>query len=416
MKISILSPYDLANNYGQQLQAFALQKFLRDIGHDAFLIRYDFSKGTKRSPFAVRLLKALNPVLLCNYLKTKNQKRKLRKDAAVHPRHFEEFREKNFFFGEKTYFSFAELESNPPDADIFIVGSDQVWNFGSARPWQTRNAMRLFFLDFAESGKKRISYAASWGRRNIPQCQIKEIAPMLQKFDFVSVREKNGIALCRQCGFQKAKWVCDPTLLLDADVYRNIYRESRSRFSMPKKPYLLMYLIDTDRTKFDKRAVYNFAKDKGLVVAYVSGNSLFDSYPKIYATIPQWLCLVDNAEYVVTNSFHGCVFSILFHRKFGVIKNKRGKEGQNTRLESLFEMTNCGDRCISEKNFSVLEKEYETEKDFALKIESKKFLSDAIELCADYKKSGNVYGGGYKCIAFSSLYFRQTSSSLQGAA
>ena len=375
MKIGILTFWWSEDNYGQQLQAYALQRYLRDAGHDAFLIRYNHENDLGRTNFFVRLLKALNPVILFRYFAQKKRIADSKNENELHSRHFCEFRKKYFKFSDKAYSSFEELKLNPPEADVYIVGSDQVWNFGNGNLRIIKNLIHSYFLDFGKTKTKRISYAASWGRNNFFGNEKGEIQNLLKNFDSISVREKNGINLCEQIGCNDVKWVCDPTLLLNAHVYRNIYKEEK--IQPPSNKYILFYYLENGGN-FDKKAVWNFAREKNLEVQYVTGNACIDNFDKIFATVPEWLCLVDNAEYVITNSFHCCVFSILFEKKFAAIKLDGLNSGMNSRLESLFEMTGCSERYITDNDFKILDESYSVNKDFALKKESEEFLKIAL--------------------------------------
>uniref|UniRef100_UPI0026114D82 polysaccharide pyruvyl transferase family protein n=1 Tax=uncultured Treponema sp. TaxID=162155 RepID=UPI0026114D82 len=129
LKVGILTFWWSNDNYGQLLQCYALQKYLRDAGHDAFLIRYNSQNDFTRSPVFIRLLKALNPILLFKYLNYRVNSRKSIVEAKLHDRHFEDFRNKYIVQSEKIYSSYSELKENPPEADVYIAGSDQVWNF-----------------------------------------------------------------------------------------------------------------------------------------------------------------------------------------------------------------------------------------------------------------------------------------------
>lgn len=375
MKIGIMTFWWSQDNYGQILQCYALQKYLRDAGHEPFLIRYDPGTDYAPTPLYRKLLKALNPVRLAGYLSFKRRRRLAAKEYAVHDRQFGAFRDRYLKQSERIYRSYGELKENPPEADCYIVGSDQVWNFYTAKLSRCRNLVHAYFLDFGKPEAKRISYAASWGKDFIPDDFAEEIKPLLERFDFVSVREKTGIGVCRRCGCETARWVCDPTLLLDAGTYRSLYRENNA--AAPRKPYLLFYYLDNGGT-FDRDSVFRFAEAKGLDVVYVGGNMNFDRYEKTYASIPQWLCLVDNAGYVVTNSFHACVFSILFGKRFGAVRIDGIGAGMNSRLGSLFEMTGCGERYVTENDFSVLDTECRVDTDFALRRDSRNFLDKVL--------------------------------------
>lgn len=356
MRIGILTFWWSKDNYGQLLQCYALQKFLRDAGHDAFLIRYDPRNDYVRTPLFIRCLKALNPILLCRYIRHKIDARKLREEARLHDRHFDDFRFKYIVQSEIFYSSYEQLKESPPDADCYVVGSDQVWNFSFYRnAAQCKDIIHAYFLDFGKPETKRMSYAASWSVDVLSEDLQNEIAPLLEKFSYVSVREEKGIELCAQCRRNDAEWVYDPTLLLGAEIYRNIYKENQIR--KPKNKYLLLYMLNNE-FDFDVSTVYSFAEEKKLDVVYVTGNGVIDQRKKFFATIPEWLYLVDNAEYVITNSFHCGVFSVIFHKRFGVVALSGKDAGMNARHESLFEMTRTGDRFLK-NDFDVLDNTYE---------------------------------------------------------
>ena len=354
MKIGIITFWWSEDNYGQILQCYALQKYLRDAGHDAYLIRYDPRNDYNKTPFLVRSLKALNPVKLYNYIWNKVRVYRASKEQKIYPRYFSEFRKRYLVQSEKIYTSYNQLKIDPPTADMYIVGSDQVWNFYTSKLQNVINIVHAYFLDFGGKNIKRVSYAASWGKIFIEESFRKEIQPLLERFDYVSVREKSGIAICEDCHAQ-ADWVPDPVFLLNTEAYRSLYMENS--FDKPQKKYLFLYLLANpcDCSVVD---IKRWAQHKGLDVIYVSGNNNIDEHKKVYATIPQWLYLIDNAEYVITNSFHCCVFSILFHKRFAAVPVKSTLSGMNLRLDSLWELLDVSPRLFVNNNFPVLDIEY----------------------------------------------------------
>lgn len=352
MKIGIMTFWGTKDNYGQVLQCYALQQYLKSLGHEPYLIRYRRELDYIKDSVLRRFIKVFNPQKLYSYLHMR-KRQKLANDVAVSPdRGFDAFYEKYIDLSEQEYFSFKELKENPPKADCYIVGSDQVWNFFGLPAYRCINQINAMFLNFGDSNVKRVAYAASWGQITISNEYKNEIIPLLSKFNFVSVREKQGVQLCKQCEYNDAKWLCDPTLLLTADDYRKLYN-SGGKIDKPKNPYLLFYYLDNGGN-FKKKSVFDFAKFNNLDVVYITANMTFDKFQKKYATIYEWLSLIDGAEYVVTNSFHCCVFSIIFNKKFGAIKLKGQGLAMNSRLSSLFELCNIKDRYIYEDDFSVL--------------------------------------------------------------
>lgn len=388
MKIGILTLWLGVDNYGQQLQIYALQKYLRNNGHDAYLIRYAYqtdilytSEKNKLSKKVLRLLKIFNPIKLKTYIANKILLSKVSRINKENSRGFEEFRKKYVHVSEEYYKTYDEIKINPPEADAYIVGSDQVWNPAclNSNLEVGRNLMNTFFFNFGKKDMLRIGYAASWGITELPDDWKQAISPLIVKFNFIGVREKSGIKVCEDCGYKAtefhgpAQWVCDPTLLLTAEQWRCWYKqeyeennsEEKNKYDKnTDKPYILFYYLNNG-SNFNIKALYDFAKERNLEVKYVSGNSNIDKYKKIYPTNDEWLKLIDEAEYVVTDSFHGSVFSILFNKQFATMELKGKNCGMNERLNSLFELSHISPRfikdCDTDPDFSILDCTYNAE-------------------------------------------------------
>lgn len=351
MKIGIVTYWKSTDNYGEQLQNYALQEYLKGLGHEPFLIRYDYMAdtiyGTK--PLPVRLLRACNPKRLAGYFKSRRNNRMYLKDCLEHPRGFEEFREKHLSMS-RVYSSIDDLRNDPPEAELYISGSDQVWNTFGGKFSEMRNRLSAFFLDFGKEDVKRISYAASWGRTDIPEDESGLIRPLLANFDAVSVREETGIDVCSRLGREDAVLSPDPVLLHDAETYRKLYRSESTR--RPDGKYLFFYYLNPDGS-FDSKAVFEWAKANELKVIYVT-NDWHDDHDRSFPGVTEWLELIDNAEYVVTNSFHCSLISLLFGKKFGVIRRTGIFKGMNSRMDTLF--ANCGiePRYIDGRDLKIL--------------------------------------------------------------
>ena len=353
MKIGILTFWWSNNNYGQLLQCYALQKYLRDLGCEPFLIRYNYNSDLRRHFGIKRFFKLFNPYLVIRFILHKIDKQK-KANIREPEREFEQFRQRFLCQSDKMYENFEDLNINPPHADAYIVGSDQVWNYNYIDALHSV-PYRAYFLDFGKENVKRFAYAASWGVTELPIKIKNTLKPLLARFDYIGVREQSGKKLCSQCGRYDAEWVCDPTLLLTAGCYRKLYNESTIR--KPEKKFILLYMLN-NIFDFDIQNVYDYAAKKNLEVVYVTGNGVVDNRSKFFATIPEWLWLVDNADYVITNSFHCSVFSTIFHKQFGVVPLCGKQLGMNARFESLFELRGTGNRFILNYDFSVLDKEF----------------------------------------------------------
>ncbi|WP_373278759.1 polysaccharide pyruvyl transferase family protein [Bacteroides gallinarum] len=239
----------------------------------------------------------------------------------VHERKFTDFLSENILYTEQIY-STKELMQNPPVADCYITGSDQVWGALNPNP--------IFFLQFGSEETKRISFAASFGDGNsfLKDIYISKITPYLKKFDMVTVREYKALEICKKAGINGAMLFPDPTLLIDMSNYNRLLSSNPCT-----DKYCLVYMLEEEqKTKMSMDDIAAFVKGIGIKMIYVASQGRFDKYAKKYPTIPQFLSYIKNADFVITNSFHGTVFSIMYHRRFAVIPKKNGN---NTRIETL---------------------------------------------------------------------------------
>lgn len=352
MKIGIMTLWNTEHNYGAILQCYALQEYLRKKGHDPFLIKY---KDTPSHFFDCR---HITPQKILRYIKRlMNRKRLLA--IQDEPRFFQEFRDQYLGQTQREYIGYEELKENAPDADMYIVGSDQVWNFYNIPLRICRGRIHSFFLDFGKREAYRLAYAASWDEKYVTSEQIEEIKGLIHNFHYVSVREKSGLELCHKCGLKDAEWAVDPTLLLSDMDYRNLYRDEKNRIRKIEGKYLMIYRVMVRKQNMNINGIRRFAREKGLSVIYVSEDKTDDPYEKYYPTIAEWLYLMDNAEYVVTNSFHGTVFSLLFHKQYVTVPLTGYEEGINLRMKALWEMFHTPERFLKNGDFSLLDIPYQ---------------------------------------------------------
>lgn len=336
MRIGVMTFWWSEDNYGQLLQCYALQKYLRDLGHDAYVIR--FRLPDTQWNWKQKLIKyGLHPWRVLDGIRQMRARAKGCVENKLAGRDFDGFRKRHIRFSDKVYGSLDELRANPPEADLYIVGSDQVWN--NCGGTLTEDSVRAYFLDFGSLGTKRVSYAASWGRTSVDHGEVRRLSPLLKRFQAISVRERSGVKICECCGVT-ASWVCDPTLLLN----RENYLEIAEMPSTQQRDYVFAYVLAND-CEFSYKKLSEWTRRQNLDLVYVKGNSgqivHFDDADAVVSrlTIPQWLGFLAKAKFVVTNSFHCCLFSIVFGCKFGVIPLKGGFAGSNNRIADLCVLT-----------------------------------------------------------------------------
>lgn len=356
MRVGILTYWTSTDNYGQILQCFALENFLRQQGHEAFLIRYSpvFQKDNivvriKRNLSLKKILSRLSGQSGQGHKADRHERELFEKNAMLNKeRKFDEFREKHIIASEECFHSLKELKKHPPVAEAYICGSDQVWNNSLLK-----SETGAWFLNFGDKYTKRISYAASIGR-NLKDEELKAFRKYLRKFDAISVREKSSELLCKRVGISNAVVTLDPTLLLPANVYRGLEQKPKEDVS---KPYLFMYVLNVE----DKEEIYwnkikDYQAESGLDIktvcssGYVQARELIDGHSNLQATVPEWLYYIDNSKCVITTSFHGVVFCIKMHKPFlAILLTNRFSKG-NDRIVSLLNSVGLPDRVLDPKN------------------------------------------------------------------
>lgn len=312
MNIGIVTQ-PLLNNYGGILQNFALQKVLQSSKNKVYTIDVVYQVSF------FRFLLSKFKTLFFHFLGKKHNTIK-RIDRLNQFKQFVEEKIKK----TDTQQAFRKKCLLQKKIDVVIVGSDQVW-----RP-KYNYSIEDMYLKFAEGHPiKRIAYAASFGVDDweyTPK-QTSECSRLAKKFDAISVREESGVKLCKECLGVDATWVLDPTLLLTKEDYLPICEE----VPVCNEKYLAVYVLDDNE---EVTATYEKeATTRGLVIKKFHADS------KSTLTVPEWLAMFRDASYVVTDSFHGTVFSIIFGKEFKCIYNKgRGA----ARFESLINLYNSG--------------------------------------------------------------------------
>lgn len=330
MRIGILS-LPLHTNYGGILQAYALQTVLERMGHKVVVID---TPNVKFAPSLFTLAKRLVKRLL-GYRVGVFSEWKHNRVYPIISQHTQPFVDK--YIHRRVVNSPEELRAN--EFDAIIVGSDQVW-----RP-KYYGKIENAYLAFAKDWHiKRIAYAASFGTDDweyTPE-QTKTCGELLRMFDAVSVREASGVQLCKEHFGVEALHVLDPTMLLDKEDYIHLIEAAGTPKS---KGTLLNYILDDSP---EKRALIEWvARENNLVPFRVNSRVEDHAAPleeRIQPPVELWLRGFYDAEFVVTDSFHACVFSILFGKPFVVVGNK---ERGMARFESLLKMFGLEDRLVS---------------------------------------------------------------------
>jgi len=317
MKISVNSTFSYIKfnlNYGSALQCFALQKYLRERGHNVTLLR-DYRA---------------NPVYIINRLKNvryfKLFCRKVKAQIQL-----QKFIKKYIRLSERGYLSYRSLVKNCPDADCHIVGSDQIWH----------DAKNFRYLTYVPEGKIKLSYAASFGKAMIPEEAENIIKPYLKSFKKITVREASGVKIINKIGY-KAIQVIDPTLLLDWEEYP--LRENG------KYDYIYCYFLNlTQINDIPYNAIKKIAEEDGKQVFITAplNYSMFRGERLEFPAVEEWLGFYKNASYIFTNTYHGLLFCIIFRKQFLFFTQKDWSASENERFYSILKLLSLTDRMVN---------------------------------------------------------------------
>jgi hypothetical protein len=340
MKIAILT-FHRANNFGAMLQAYSLVMKCRELGADAELLDW-------RNPFFEKIYHKAwrmhrNPIPaikhLIWYLKDEVRTRKM----------FASFRDE--IPKSKCISDRKMLDAEQSSYDIFIAGSDQIWN-PKVMSANLKRFDKTFFLDFVKSkDAKKYAYAASFGDDpNFDDSLQQEFTDAWESFDKITTREEGGADYISMRIGKPIDTVVDPVFLHDEHYWRRI--GSRANIEIGGK-FILLYNLR--RSTQLSQTAHNVAKEKGLMVAdlLIPAQCGKSSYPKTDAGPLEFLKYIDKAEYVFTGSFHAAAFSIIFGKKLYVQLFKKGSKA-NSRMENLFSLCDLSGTKVSEDSNSVI--------------------------------------------------------------
>lgn len=365
-KIGIIT-FHSAHNYGAMLQVYALQETLLQFGHQVEIVDYRdkkimsgykfFKLDHKNVYTLVKSFIASFVFLIPNYIRSKR---------------FNNFLKEHLNTTRKKYKSEEDLKNNPPEENIYIVGSDQVWNTAL-----TGSLKDVYTLNFGRDNIKRISYAASIGKSQIPDELKNEYKEKLSNIDVISVREEQAKEILKDLIDKNIEVVLDPTLLLERKKWISLIDKENKE----KEKYIFIYGIG-ERDRLYKIANYISDKTNLKLIHFDKGNKGYKNVLRsAYSDGPiEFLKLIKNAEYVIAQSFHGTVFSIIFRKKFFVIPDKT----TSSRVVNLLKKLGLEDRIIN--NIEDI-KEYNIDIDYEnveskLKFEREKsleFLKNSID-------------------------------------
>lgn len=326
--IGILT-FQNTTNYGAILQTYALQTKINQLGYENQVINYCCTKiQENEDPIKLFKQKSLRGIIRYFVLHKAQLRRKVK---------FDDFYNRYIISSKDIYYKNNIVQSNKV-FDKYIVGSDQVWNM------ELSGHDFTFFLDFVDDKKKKHTYAASFGYRQIP-CDIEKHRELLSKFSTLNIREEEGLEIIQQLTGIKGNLVLDPTLLLKMDDWNKL---CKSR--IVEEDYILVYLIERTNSNFS--FIKKFAKEHKCKIIYLQ--YYIKTEPGMInirdASPEEFLNYVKFAKCIFTGSFHGLCFSLIYNKE--VFYTLAQGTGRNSRIENLVRLAGLESRLLAEGSLS----------------------------------------------------------------
>ena len=333
MKIATITCHDVYN-YGASLQAYALQKYMESKGHEYQIIDYKPTYDSQSYKLWSVTNPAYNkPIVKQLYLLTKLPRRIF---SLKRKRLFDNFREKYLHITPSRYISADDIAVNCPIADVYIAGSDQIWNtfFKNGRD-------KAFYLDFVKGKGRRISYAASFATDKIYNNAEKNVAQWLQNFDAISVRESSALDLLSDLGRKDGVHVCDPVFLLNREEWEHLALDS-DKSQKHKESYIFLYDCEKSAKLRDIALRLKVMTGNRIVSVSSTKGKYADKDYSLSGPL-EFLKLIRNSSFVVANSFHALSFAIIFQKPFFIVNRT---DGINTRMRDFLRLLSLEERLI----------------------------------------------------------------------
>lgn len=379
-KVAVISSYYQNWNMGGLLQAFALNRAIRDLGYDAEHVRLCYAEPAASGS---ALQKRVRTVLTRHRLSSELIERfyTFRQHESKNRKRFREFHDHAIHGSVKCCDAITAGTLNSR-YDIFVTGSDQIWN---PEFWSDR-LLGVFGLLFTEPGKRTLSYAASIGSEKAVAGKEDVFRAILKRLDSVSVREAAAQACLQPLTDKSVRVVADPTLLLKREDW-----QKETAVPQTSEPYLFAYFLEEEmkhtaqlHAAADQLAlpVYCISTEKGQYVRPERDHQICDAGPR------EFLSYIRHADMIVTNSFHGMVFSVVFQKPFWVVKRYRDsdKASANNRITDFLQMLGLEGRLLEDGDIPDAERlrrpiDYDrvSQRLADLRADSLSWLQDALE-------------------------------------
>ncbi|MPL94965.1 hypothetical protein SDC9_41128 [bioreactor metagenome] len=372
MKIGIITRHHMYH-HGAILQAYSLQNILENMGYVVEMIDFRHVSYERANwviafqPFS--LIRTVSFTHFLKYSLTRIGWGCLNIDRHIlRGTYYQIFIKKWMHYSPKTYHTHEELVESPPIYDVYITGSDQIWKINR----ELGGLDRSFFLDFAPANSLRIAYAASFGRQKLTEPYPEIMQELLKNIDYISIREKSSIPFIQSLTNKDVRHVLDPALLQDSSAWDIVAKNP-----IVTGDYLFVYSVTWDKNLAD--FARKVTKVTGLRMVCVGPDYSGIGIRNAVAGPEEFIGYVKNATLIVTDSFHGTVFSLLYRKLFYTYP----PTGEETRIIDLLELVHLENRIISSASDNIsLEASIPYDDVHQIlaekRIESFQFLKDAL--------------------------------------
>ncbi len=361
LKVKMLTFHN-AENYGATLQAYALKEMLKKLGTSPSFVNYE--NEAILEDYKLIRKNSLKSFFSSLWFLPRNLKRK---------RSFKSFSDIYLDTNNKKYKNISQIEQDIEEGDVFVAGSDQIWNSDL-----TDGLSDIYTLNLkTDKNIKRVIYGASLGNEELLQINALDFKTKTEKLDYISVREQSIIKPLENICGKKVEQVIDPTLLLNKAEWDTLIANNTT-VNLRGEKYILVYtLFESDQVT--KIANY-ISKNTGLKIVHFRKYNVYDTeYMNLYSKGPiDFVNAFKNAEYIITNSFHGTVFSIIYEKKFYSVMPKE----RAGRIKDLLDALNLGARIADNiENIDLDEKldyTFTKEKIDEMRVQSIEYLKKGV--------------------------------------
>lgn len=390
--IGLCLAFETQNNYGTQLQAYATVKVIQEMGYDVRIIVYHKKYDIKS--LILNLKNLFHDNALLGLMKSIKKRIQLRGNSEfainykIRKKTIDEFKKKYFFNLVDTYEGYESLKLGSWNYNAIVTGSDQVW-LPSGFP------SKFYTMMFVPDIIPKMSYASSFGVSTIPVYHQKEAEEFLKRLEYISVRELKGKELVFLHAGREAEVVVDPTMLIDVKKWIELCEP------VSDEKYIFCYFLGTRREARIKAQMLSELTGLKIIVLkhldeYIKEDDNFGDYSPFDVGPERFISYIRHAEYVLTDSFHGTVFSILFNKKFLTFYRftNDDKLSKNSRIDGLLTQLGIEDRIykggdvLTQIKQDIDYKNVQTKLD-SMREKSRKYLEDSLFECINIYDSRN---------------------------